>query len=65
MYQSKDCKSQTTNSGYLNAHISTKHTGKVYACDQCTYEAKGKSKLRNNQRVVYKGKRFNCDQCYL
>ena len=37
--------------------------GKVYACQQCNYEAKGKSKLRSHQRVFYKGNIFNCDKC--
>ena len=37
--------------------------GKEYACDQCNYEAKGKSMLRNHQHVFHERKRFNCDKC--
>ena len=36
--------------------------GKVYVCNRCNYEVKGKSTLRNHQKGVYKVKRFNCDK---
>ena len=41
--------------------------GKVYDCDQWNYEAKGKSTLRNHQKLSIKGAikegDLNCDKC--
>ena len=36
--------------------------GKVYACDQWNYEAKRKSTLKSNQKVVYTGNIVKCDK---
>ena len=47
----------------LKLHISSKHGGERYSCDQCDHKAIQRSHLKAHKLSIHAGVKYSCDNC--